>query len=159
MKAIFLELGTACEVIVSHQNGPEPTRDYCMLNTLRIVRTGRAQGAGGPLEFIDNALKEYIVQNYEVVVQINFYGSKAAENAMDYYSQFSGNTVIREHYQRNNLATRRISDLRRSPQLRDTRWVNSFAFDMTLGFAVQTIQDVDWVDYVTVNGTTIPLIE
>lgn len=159
MKEIFQELGTQCKVIVSHQNGPEPTVDYCMINTIRIVKTDRAQGPGGALEFSGVSLKEYIVQHYEVVVQVNFFGDGAAENAMDYFSQYSGNTVIREFYQRNNLATRRISDLRRSPQLRDTRWVNSFAFDMTLGFAVQTIQDVDWADYVTVNGTTIPLIE
>lgn len=159
IKSIFDELGTVCEVIVSHGNGPEPAVDYCMINTLRFVRTGRAQSAGGALEFVQNSLKEYSVQHYEAVVQINFYGKKAAENAMDYYSQFSGNTVIQEHYQRNNLTTRRISDLRRSPQLRETRWVNSFAFDITLGFAVQTIQNVDWVDYITVNGTTIPLSE
>ena len=58
---------------------------------------------------------------------------------------------------RNKLAPRTISNLRRAPQLRESVWVKSFAMDIRVGFAVRTIQDVDWADYITINGNGIPL--
>lgn len=157
IREVCAELSIDCMPIASHQNGPEPTRDYVMVNTLRLVATGKADSSLGALMFENNATKQYMVQNYEVVVQLGFFGKGAADNSTGYFSQFSGNTVVREIYTRNNLSVRRRSDLRRAPQLRDNVWVDSYAFDITLGFAVRTAQEIDWADYITVNGETIPL--
>ena len=88
---------------------------------------------------------------------ITFVGKNAGNNAMAYHSQYSGNTPYREIFTRNNLAIRRRTDVRRSPQLRENVWVNAYSFDMTLGFAVQTAHDIDWADKITVNGELIPL--
>ena len=157
VKEIFTELSVDCLPIVSHQNAPEPRKDYVVNNPLRITPTGKADASNGILLFDNNQTTQYMVQQYEVVVQLSFFGAGAADNAMTYYSQYSGNTVVREIYTRNNLAVRRRTDFRRAPQLRDNVWVDSYAFDITLGFAVSTAQEIDWADYITVNGETIPL--
>lgn len=156
---IFTELGTDCIPIISHQNGVEPPENYCVINTLMISATGRAEYSNGLLNFdqLSQSLKQYSVRNYEVTVQLDFLGKNAAENCMDYWSQFSGNTVIREKYLRNNLSPRRITDMRRSPQLRETVWVEGYSFDIVMGFAVQTAQDINWAEYLSVNGEDIQL--
>jgi hypothetical protein len=151
------ELEIDCIPIVSHQNGPEPTRNYVAINTLMMVAAGKADASPGSYDSGKSKMFQETVQNYEVHVQLTFFGAKSAENAMGYFSQYSGNTAVRETYLRNNLSPRRRSDLRRSPQLREGVWVNSFSFDLILGFAVKTVQEVDWADYVVINGQTITL--
>lgn len=155
-KDVCSELSIVCIPAVSHQNGPEPRVDYCAINTLSIVGVGMADTQRNVLLFNDGTI-EYNVQQYEVLVQLQFIGAKAANNATNYFSQVNGNTVVREIYTKNNLAIRRKSNLRRTPQLRENVWVNSFTFDLTLGFAVRTAQDVDWADAITLNGELIPL--
>lgn len=158
VQGICKELEMDCIPIVSHQNAPQPTKNYVSINPLRIISTGKADASNNVLFFENNATLQYMVQNYEVVVQLTFFGKASASNAMTYFSQFSGNTVIRELYTKNNLAVRRRTDLRRAPQLRENVWVDSYSFDITLGFAVRTAQEIDWADKITVNGETIPLI-
>lgn len=156
-KDVCTELNIVCIPVVSHQNGPEPKVNYCAINTLQIIAVGGPDTQRNVLIFQNGGTTEYNVQQYEVTVQLQFFGTGAPTNATNYYSQYNGNTVVREIYTKNNLAVRRKSNLRRSPQLRENKWVNSFAFDITLGFAVRTAQDVDWADAITVNGDLIPL--
>lgn len=158
LKDSFTILNANCEVIASHQNGPEPTKSYVTVTALNMIRQGFADKSG--MAYFPSAqAREYSSQSYESLVQLNFYGNLSSEHSMLVHSQFRSNSAVREIYLRNNLAPRRISDLRRSPQLRDNVWVNSFSLDISLGFTVLTVQDVDWADYVTVNGIEIPLID
>lgn len=154
---VCTELEIDCIPIVSHQNGPEPTKSYVSINTLMISATGKADASQGAYDATAAQMYQHTVQNYEVHVQLTFFGAKSAENAMGYFSQYSGNIPVREIYLRNNLSPRRRSDLRRAPQLRDGEWVNSFSFDLILGFAVKTVQEVDWAEYVVINNETITL--
>lgn len=158
LSAAFSELGTDCEIIFSHGIGTEPKQDYCSVNVLNITPTGRAQADGGLLLSQNGRVRQYSTQHYETNIQITFFGSNASNNSMDYWSQFSGNTVIRYLFLKENLAPRRRSMLRRNPQQRDGVWVDAFAFDLVLGWSVQTAQDMDWADAITVNGKTIPLV-
>lgn len=157
IQGVNTKLGLQLIPVVSHSSAPEPKKDYVAINTLRLVATGRADSSNGPVTISAGVAKQYLVQNYEVVVQLTFVGKNAGNNAMTYHSQYSGNTPYREIFTRNNLAIRRRTDVRRSPQLRENVWVNAYSFDMTLGFAVQTAHDIDWADKITVNGELIPL--
>ena len=152
----FKTLGKTIIVTLSHENGIEPAGDYVSINVLELNREGRASKSG-LASFAIGQTKEYAVQGYNGMVQLNFYGTGAGELATLFHSQFMNNTPIRENFLRNNLAPRSISNLRRAPQLRDTVWVNSFAMDMRVGWAVRTTQDVDWVDAVVVNDNLISL--
>lgn len=153
----FTTLSKPTNVIISHEGGPEPKGSYVAINVLDITSQGQASKSG-MAEWRTGSAKEYAVKSYEALVQLSFIGSEAPELAMLFHSQWKANTAIREHFLRNNLAPRTISNLRRAPQLRETVWVKSFNVDIRVGFTVRTIQDVDWVDYVVVNGNTIPLV-
>lgn len=149
--------GKSLEVTQSHDNGVEPLEDYVSINVLELTRQGQASKSG-MAEFSAGIAKEYAVQSYEALVQLNFFGENSPNHASWFHSQYKGNTVIREWFLRNKLAPRTISSMRRAPQLRDSVWVKSFAMDIRVGWAVQTVQDVDWADFVTIRGNTIPLI-
>lgn len=153
----FTTLGENVKVVISHEGGPEPIGSYVAINVLDMTSNGQASKSG-MAEWQAGSAKEYAVKSYEALVQLSFVGSKSPELAMLFHSQWKANTVCREHFLRNNLAPRTISNLRRAPQLRETVWVKSFNLDIRVGFTVRTIQDVDWVDYVVVNGNTIPLV-
>lgn len=152
----FAILNEQITITFSHQNGPEPKGNYVSINVLELTREGRASKSGMAY-FPATRAEEYAVQGYNGLIQLSFYGTGAGELSSLFHSQFMNNTPVRESFLRNNLAPRSVSNLRRAPQLRDTVWVNSFAMDMRVGWAVRTIQDVDWADKVTVNGNTIPL--
>lgn len=156
IRKAFITLGKPARVVISHEGGPEPTEDYVAINVLDMTQTGGASKSG-MAEFTNNQAKEYAVRHYDSLVQLNFFGEGSGELAMLFHSQWKSNTPVREHFLRNKLAPRTISNMRRAPQLRDTVWVKSFAMDVRVGFAVRTIQDVDWADYVTINGNSIPL--
>ena len=155
--AIFSELNTDCKVIFANQNGPEPKGTYCTINAVNITPIGMAQTDNGLLQFVGGSLPQYSTRQYETISTLTFYGSSSANVAMDLFSQMSGNTRVTECLLRQKLAQRRTSAFRRSPQLRETTWVDSYAFDITLGWAVQTAQNMDWADYTRINGNLVPL--
>lgn len=157
IKDVNTKIGISCIPIVSHQGAPEPTQDYVVINTLRLVATGRADSSNGPVTVSGGFATQYMTQNYEVVVQLTFVGVNAGNNSTAFHSQYSGNTPVREIFTKNNLAVRRRTDVRRAPQLRENVWVNAYSFDLTLGFAVSSAHDIDWANTITVNGETIPL--
>lgn len=160
LESVFEELGIDCVPIVANQNGVEPRKDYCAIKPLNITRIGRADhsafandiGPDGSPKFV-----EYHVTQYESTIQLLFVGNNSGNFSMEYFDQFSGNTVIREIYQRNAIAPRRLSQVRRNPQLRESKWIDSFAMDIVVGFAVKTVQDIEWADYITLNNKLIPL--
>lgn len=160
LETIFEKLNIDCIPIVAQQNGLEPRKDYCAIKALNIQRIGRADkssmahdiGPDGEPRFV-----EYHVNQYEATIQLMFVGSNSGDFSMEYFDQFSGNTVIREVYQRNDIAPRRLTQVRRNPQLRESKWIDSFAMDIVVGFAVKTVQDIEWADYITLNNNLIPL--
>lgn len=156
LRRAFIVLGKPTKVLISHEGGVEITEDYVSLNVLDMTQTGGASKSGMSA-FANNQAKEYAVRHYDSLIQLNFFGEGSGELAMLLHSQWKSNTPVRELFLKNKLAPRTISSMRRAPQLRDTCWVKSFAMDIRVGFAVRTIQDVDWADYVTVNGNSIPL--
>lgn len=157
IQGVSTKLGITIIPVVSHSSAPEPTQDYVVINTLRLIGTGRADSSNGPVTITAGIAKQWNTQNYEVVVQLTFVGASSGNNAMTYHSQYYGNTPVKEIYTKNNLAVRRRTDVRRAPQLRENVWVNAYSFDLTLGFAVTTAHEIDWADKITVNGELIPL--
>lgn len=147
-----------CIIKFSEENGVEPKKTYCVIDIISATGLGYAQ-TDGLLEVQSGSLKQYNVRQYEVNVQLKFIGKDAGGCSFDFWSQFRGNTRVRECYLRNKLAPRKISNIRPSSELRESKWVKGYAFDMTLGWAVQTAQEMDWADYITVNGNTIPLLD
>lgn len=155
---------TNVPVIYSHQNGAEPSAAYVVIQIVSLAQIGSSQedtltDESSPERKI--TYKSY----YEGTIQFTFAGSAAPDMAHEFLNAIPGNIVVRESYQRNNLAPIRKSTLRRAPQKRDTGWVEFINLDVTFSYAVKTTQTVDWVEHITLlddfsgDVITIPPIE
>lgn len=140
----------------SHQGGAEPSESYLSvfmydLYAVREVKSGR-------YELHDEAgnqfVREHIVSHYSAKVQLSFIGPEAGKFSTNRYSNMFGGLVLHEFHKQGISPTRK-SSLRRNPQLRGTKWVNDFVFDLTVSFAVITTDDTtEWVEDFTILGNT-----
>lgn len=155
----FPILGIDCMAIASHQNGSEPTKGYCVINTLSLNSQGQADFDAGYVTWSEDDEQAYQYKNrfYEALVQIDFIGKDSDENAFIFYDSLTGNSVVNQVFQKYSLSSMRWSLLRRSPQKRGAVWIDSWSYDHTLGFAMSGRQAIDWVDVVIVNDVEITL--
>ncbi|MNQ88810.1 hypothetical protein D3C85_1040910 [compost metagenome] len=155
-------------VIFSHQNAPEPSVPYCVINPLIINQIGRSEISTftddgywvedfdgdttytGDEVFEATAFKSLHYKiTYESQIQFTFAGSNAEDLAFYFHNAVCNNRTISFVYRKNGLSPMRKSTLRRSPQKRDTQWVDFWNVDVTFLYTVITKQDVDWVDSLT----------
>lgn len=136
-------------VIFSHQNAPEPSVPYCVINPLIINQIGRSEISSLTGDLVVDARQLAYKTTYEAQVQFTFAGSNAEDLAFYFYNAVCNNRSISYIYRKNALSPTRKSTLRRSPQKRDTVWVDFWNIDVTFIYAVITKQDVDWVESIT----------
>ena len=157
-----VHLHTACEealeschpdtcIIFSNQSGQEPSNPYIVLDILFNEQIGRTQTAtrADPVYGEDGEITHYTLNSqaqYEVTVQVSCIGSKAGAMAFDFHHLLN-TTLVWERFQLQNLYPIRKTDVRRSPILRETKWVDRYNFDVTFNFAVSTNQTVDIIEY------------
>lgn len=146
-----LNYGTT-PVIYSHQNAPEPTSTYVVIQIISLDQRGRVSSAYRTTEGTELVKHLEFVANYEVRVQLSFIGSVSADIAYDFDNSILNNVVAREGWQKVNLVPIRKSIVRRIPQLRDTQWVEVQNIDVTFAYAVKTSQPIDWVETVTIDN-------
>lgn len=155
-------------VILSHQNAPEPSIPYCVINPLIVNQIGRTEistltddgywveDMDGGINYSGNQVFQaeqfkslYYKTTYEAQIQFTFAGSNAEDLAFYFHNSVCNNRTISFVYRKNGLSPMRKSTLRRSPQRRDTQWVDFWNVDVTFLYAVITKQDVDWIDSTT----------
>lgn len=131
-------------VIFSHQNGPEPAESYLTISILSQEQQGRHSTAT-----LTNEDKELSVKaSYEVLVQFSFFGSLSGDAANEFIHKINNNPRTLEELTKNKLGVMRKTSLRRSPQKRDTQWIEAFNLDVTFNYILNTDQLVDVVDAV-----------
>lgn len=159
-------------VIFSHQNAPEPSIPYCLINPLIINQIGRTEistltddgswveDLDGHIDYSGNEVYQavgskslYYKTTYEAQIQFTFAGSSAEDLAFYFHNAVCNNRTISFVYRKNGLSPMRKSTLRRSPQKRDTRWVDFWNVDVTFLYTVVTKQDVDWVEHISVKDS------
>lgn len=160
------------QVIFSHQNAPEPSIPYCLINPLVINQIGRTEistltddgswveDLDGHIDYSGNEVYQavgskslYYKTTYEAQIQFTFAGSSAEDLAFYFHNAVCNNRTISFVYRKNGLSPMRKSTLRRSPQKRDTRWVDFWNVDVTFLYTVVTRQDVDWVEHISVKDS------
>lgn len=135
-------------LIFSHQNGSEPSQTFISINILRVEQQGRSSIAG---RMNSNGTLDVRVV-YEALVQFSFLGNDAGEIAHDFIHYCnSPETLIA--MSGHNMALLRKTSLRRNPQRRDTQWVESFNFDATFSYIVNTPEIITPVEHIVVDET------
>lgn len=143
-------------VIFSHENGPEPSASYVVVNILNIVQSGHHITST-----LANISDEVSIQvQYELLVQFSFIGSLSGDMSHSFNQRINNNPVSLEELKKSKLGLMRKSQIRRAPQKRDTKWVEYHNMDVTFNYTVITNQLVDVVEGVVLADETseIPVI-
>jgi len=149
LSEFFLDEASA-PIIFSHLNGPEPTSSYVIINILSATQKGRSY-----VSTLTNELGELAyIADYEISVQFAFCGNLSGEMAHSFSHKLGGNPVVRESLARNNLGYLRKSSIRRSPQRRETEWVEYNNMDVTFSYTVSSLQLVDVIEHVLLKDNT-----
>lgn len=135
-------------VIFSHENGPEPSVSYVVVNVLSIEQQGHHSTSAQTTT--DFKLNVRVV--YEVMVQFSFVGSLSGDMAQSFTQRINNNPTTLQTLTKNNLGFMRKSQIRRAPQKRDTKWVEYHNIDATFNYIVNTTEVSDWVESVIVDS-------
>lgn len=140
----------------SHDNGPEPSSSYVVINVLNIEQQGHHSTS--TLVNTDETLTFQVA--YEIMCQFSFIGSLSGEMSQSFNNNINNNPIARLELNRNRLGFMRKSQIRRAPQKRDTKWVEYHNIDVTFSYIVVTNQLIDSVDGVVIADETseIPVI-
>lgn len=132
--------------IFSYEGGPELPMEYGAVHILDIRQVGRS---AIPIAFNRND-KIDVRAVYRALVQITFVGDSSGSNSSQFYHMLNSPKASGA-MQRHSLAVESKSNLRKAPQRRDSRWVQSYNFDLSLNFIINTPLTEDWFDNVRIN--------
>jgi hypothetical protein len=149
-------------VIFSGNNTTEPEKTYCLINVLNFSQVGFKDEATFLTDYDPQTQLGILetVSHYKLSIQYSFIGNSADVVAMDFRHNLINNQVCISIFNKYNWGFLDRSDIRRSPQPRDAKWVEMFNMDMRLSFAIKTRQQMDWVETTSVvlnysnNNTT-----
>ena len=135
------------QVIFSHTNGTEPAESYVVINILSIEQQGHHSKSS-----LLTVEEELIFQvAYEVMCQFSFIGSLSGDLAQTFSQNINNNPIAFEELKKQKLGLMRKSQIRRTPQKRDTKWVEYHNMDVTFNYVVVTNQLVDVVEGVVIE--------
>jgi len=148
-------------VIYKYQNAPEPNKSFVAIHILRNSSVGRSSKAVFLQDVVGNedVGRHYSQQHYKALLQLSFVGVESGDMSFDLKTALASGIATGEDFLKEGVSLLSHSDVRASPQLRETRWVDSFTLDLDLGFSVQHTEDLNWVEYITLNGVQIPLTD
>jgi len=138
-------------IVFANESGMEPESTYCIIDVLGFEQTGLVYES----TFVSPAKYDQLwsVTQYKLKTQFTFLGDQSEDYGWEFRHHVVNNRVCTEALQRKNLSIAYRSDLRNSPQPRETRWMDSQAMDLHFNLALRTKQDIDWVEFITINGT------
>lgn len=134
-------------IIFSNSGGTEPAESYVVISISSINQ----QGHHSTSSLLNTANEIVFSVAYEVFVQYSFIGSMSGELAQAFTQNINNNPLTRQALQGQKLGFMRKSQVRRAPQLRDTKWVEYHNMDVTFNYVVVTQQTVDTVDGVVIE--------
>ena len=135
-------------VIHSYGNGLEPAESFVTINVLSIEQ----QGHHSTSSRLDTSFKQSTQVAYEAMVQVTFVGSKAGDMAQSFTQRINNNYKVLESLTRNKLGVMRKSQVRNTPQKRDTKWVDYHNIDVTFSYIGLTQDTVDVVEATVVQN-------
>lgn len=149
-RAVFDRTGHSnVQILFSNTNALEPKGTYCAISPLQITQIGKRD---------ESTLLEPTTEtittstHYKLYLQFMFTGNSAGDVATHIQHSLMNNRRAFDELHKRNLSVLNKSDVRRNPRLRETQWVDSFAFDLNLTFSIFTRYSYDWVEYITTNG-------
>lgn len=139
------------QVVFDRQNGLEPKNTYMVISILDRKSNGRTNRS----TFLTEDAEMWWTEHFTLQIQLTFVGKSAAEIGWDVDDSLPASIKFLEEFQKRNLGYMSKTKLRRNPQPRETGWTEAWVMDMTLSFAIQSRQVMDWVEFITLDGELI----
>lgn len=157
LESIFNRLGYVdgqdIQIVFDSQNALEPTNTYCLVHILDTERIGRVHES----TFLTWDEEEMWYTNfYTLFVQLSIIGNKANEIIINFTDSVFSSRLCIEDWQKNSLGPIKQSKTRRIPQPRESGWTDSHNLDLTLSYAVQSREVMDWVEFFKCTYVPIP---
>lgn len=137
-------------VIHSYGGGTEPAGSYVTINVLSIEQ----QGHHSTSSRLDTSFRQSTQVAYEALVQVTFVGSMAGDMVQSFTQRINNNYKVFESLTRNKLGVMRKSQVRNTPQKRDTKWVDYYNMDVTFSYIGLTQDVVDIIEAAVVEDVT-----
>lgn len=142
------------EVVFSYYDIPEPKNSYCAIALLEVNQFGESDYSS----LLNGSTEEFsTVTHFETLVQLSFIGDESNSMATKFDLALRSDHRVLDIMGYNRVKVLNKSNLRRSPLLRETGWVNGWNLDMRMTFSVHTKYKFDWVEYIGINGETIKI--
>jgi hypothetical protein len=139
------------KLVFANQGGLEPPKTYCLMNIIDKTRVGRVQeSVGSPVNGIS---ENWYTNYYTLLVQISFIGKDSGDVMAEFEDSVFSSRRCLEYWQLHKLGAMSQSESRRIPQLRDTTWVPAYNIDLNLSFAIQSNEEIDWIESFIVEDT------
>lgn len=139
------------QVLFSHEAGNEPTSSYLLINVLDASPASKkkdvfAREVGNTDEFKTSDLTTYLIQ-----VKIQAIGKKADDIVQRVEQSFTRDKERDILWHTYKTSVMNVSRIRRSPILRETKFIESYILDVTLSAALSDSYDIDIVEKVVVD--------
>lgn len=133
-------------IIPDYDNGPEPVGDYGVVGLTVINQLNR--GSRSTASSSANTLTERFKQDFRVLATVTFYGNSCYDNAFEAQSIIKMSEALADLFYEDCLTVIDSSDIRRIPELRDTKYIQRASFDLTLMTSYENLSDIDWFNTV-----------
>lgn len=154
IRAVLVDIGHKnTRIVFDNEGGLEPKNTYCVISILSRERQGRTQES----TYLTEDEFMWRTEFFKIYIQLTFIGNSSADISWNFDDSFPASRTYIEEFQKRNLGFIKKSALRRSPQPRETKWVDSWNVDLELSFAIQSRQTMDWVEYITLDGQVIKI--
>lgn len=148
-KSILVRTGHKnTQVVFDKENGLEPKNTYLVISILDRESQGRTNRS----TFLTKDAEMWWMEHFTLCLQLTFVGKSASSIAWDVDDSLPASINFLEEFQKRNLGYLSKSKLRRNPQPRESGWMDAWALDIDLSFAIQSRQVMDWVEFITIDG-------
>lgn len=137
------------KVIQGYSSGIEPNVTYISIDILSDEIIGGVDHSTF-ISFVDGKSVIRLTEQHETKVQLTFVGDGSGDIAYDFSNSITGNHIVTELFQKNSLSPIKRSQLRSNYQKRDTTYIESYNFDVLIGYSATINQETDYVKLVTI---------
>lgn len=145
-------------VIYKHQNAVEPNKAFCAMFIISNNEKGMATKSFFLEDVVDDpdVGRHYAQQHFNATVQLSFIGEGCGDMAYSLKQALKTSILMKEDFLKEDISILDSTAVRSNPQLRETHWVDGFTMDITMAYSVQSTEDLNWVEFITVNGIQYP---
>jgi hypothetical protein len=131
--------------IPDYDNGNEPVDDYA---TVGVTIVNQVHQSDSNYIVRTDTITERLKQDFRVLVTLTFYGNSAYNMAFQTQAALKMSEIKQKLFYENCLSIMDVTNIRRVPELRETKYIQRATFDATILTSYEQLSDIDWFNIV-----------